>query len=102
VYDDYPAMTLIQLDDLGLVPDHDIARFLRESTLPVNTSGGQLSAGQAGAASGMHGVVEAVSQLLGAFDDRTPIGARRAVVTGYGMVIYRYGTCANAAVLEAT
>jgi acetyl-CoA acetyltransferase len=98
VYDDYPAMSLVQLDELGFVASGDVARFARESTLPVNTSGGQLSAGQAGAAGGMHGVVEAVTQLL----DGSRVEARRAVVTGYGMVLYRYGACANAAVLEAT
>jgi acetyl-CoA acetyltransferase len=97
VYDDYPVMALVQLDELGLVPDGDVARFVRESPLPVNTSGGQLSAGQAGAAGGMHGLVEAVSQLL--HGDR--VAARRVVVSGYGMVVYRYGLCANAAVLEA-
>jgi acetyl-CoA acetyltransferase len=96
VYDDYPAIALIQLNELGFVTDGDVARFTRESTLPVNTSGGQLSAGQAGAAGGMHGLVEAVTQLLGG-----RVAARRAVVTGYGMVLYRYGACANAAVLEA-
>jgi acetyl-CoA acetyltransferase len=97
VYDDYPAMALIQLDDLGLIPDGDVARFLRENPLPVNTSGGQLSAGQAGAAGGMHGLVEAVTQLVAG----SRVRARRAVVSGYGMVVYRYGACANAAVLEA-
>jgi len=98
VYDDYPAVSLVQLDELGFVAGGDVARFTRESTLPVNTSGGQLSAGQAGAAGGMHGVVEAVTQLL----DGSRVEARRAVVSGYGMVLYRYGACANAAVLEAT
>jgi acetyl-CoA acetyltransferase len=97
VYDDYPAMVLIQLDELGLVPGGDVTRFVRESALPVNTSGGQLSAGQAGAAGGMHGLVEAVKQLL----DGERVQARRVVVSGYGMVVYRYGMCANAAVLEA-
>lgn len=96
VYDDYPVMALIQLDELGLVPGGDFKRYLRESTLPVNTSGGQLSAGQAGAAGGMHGLVEAVGQLL----HGQRVQARRAVVSGYGMVLYRYGACANAAVLE--
>lgn len=104
VYDDYPAMALVQLDELGLVPDGDVARFLRErlgaAGLPVNTSGGQLAAGQAGAAGGMHGLVEAVTQLLGRAGGRQVPGARRAVVSGYGMVLYRYGACANAAVLE--
>lgn len=104
VYDDYPAMVVVQLADLGFIADGDVARFLRERVggdeMPLNTSGGQLSAGQAGAAGGMHGLVEAVTQLLGRAGERQIEGARRAVVTGYGMVLYRYGACANAAVLE--
>jgi acetyl-CoA acetyltransferase len=104
VYDDYPAMALAQLVDLGYVPDGDVSRFLRERVdadrMPVNTSGGQLSAGQAGTAGGMIGVVEAVAQLLGQAGDRQVAKARLALVTGYGMVLYRYGGCANAIVLE--
>jgi acetyl-CoA acetyltransferase len=67
----------------------------------VNTSGGQLSAGQAGCAGGMIGLVEAVTQLTGGAGERQVESARLAVVTGYGMVLYRYGACANAVVLEA-
>ena len=104
VYDDYPAMVLVQLADLGFVEGGDVARFVRErlaaGQLPINTSGGQLSAGQAGAAGGMHGLVEAVTQLRGEAGERQVGGARTAVVSGYGMVLYRYGACANAAVLE--
>jgi acetyl-CoA acetyltransferase len=104
VYDDYPAMVLAQLDDLGFVAGGDLARFVRERVsderLPLNTSGGQLSAGQAGAAGGMHGLVEVVSQLLGRAGDRQVRDARVGVVSGYGMVLYRYGACANAVVLE--
>lgn len=105
VYDDYPSMALAQLADLGFAPGGDLAGFLRrrieEERLPVNTSGGQLSAGQAGCAGGMHGLVEAVTQLLGHAGERQVERARLAVVTGYGMVLYRYGACANAVVLEA-
>jgi len=104
VYDDYPAMVLAQLADLGFAADGDLAGFIRrkieEQRLPLNTSGGQLAAGQAGAAGGMHGLVEAVTQLLGGAGERQVEGARLAVVTGYGMVLYRYGACANAVVLE--
>ncbi|MFM0276297.1 thiolase family protein [Paraburkholderia aspalathi] len=104
VYDDYPVMVLVQLADLGFAPDGDmralIARIASEE-LPVNTSGGQLSAGQAGAAGGMHGLVEALTQLRGEAGERQVAGARRAIVSGYGMVEYRYGMCANAVVLEA-
>ena len=104
VYDDYPVMAAIQLAELGFAPDGDLRRLLHERiatrTLPVNTSGGQLSAGQAGAAGGLHGVVEVVRQLRGEAVGRQVEGARRGVVSGYGMVLLRYGGCANAAVLE--
>lgn len=104
VYDDYPAIALIQLDDLGLVPAGDVRRLVDERiatrTLPVNTSGGQLSAGQAGAAGGLHGVVEVVRQLRGQAGERQVEGARVGLVSGYGMVAYRYGASSNAAVLE--
>ena len=108
VYDDYPAMALVQLADLGFAgdPDGDVRSLIHERIatrqLPVNTSGGQLSAGQAGAAGGLHGVVEAVVQLRGEAGKRQVAGARKALVAGYGMVCYRYGACAGAAVLETT
>jgi acetyl-CoA acetyltransferase len=105
VYDDYPAMVVAQLADLGVLPAQDdpamfIKRRIATRELPVNTSGGQLSAGQAGAAGGMHGLVEAARQLMGTAGERQ-ISARHAVVSGYGMVLYRYGACATMSVLEA-
>ncbi len=104
IYDDYPAMVLAQLNDLELIPGNDLARFARvdigERSFPVNTSGGLLSAGQAGAAGGMNGTVEAVRQLQHCADGRQVPNARLAVVSGYGMVLYRYGACVGAAVLE--
>jgi acetyl-CoA acetyltransferase len=105
VYDDYPVMTLVQLHDLGFAPDGDLRALIARigsRTLAVNTSGGQLSVGQAGAAGGMHGLVEAITQLRGAAGERQVAGATRAVVSGYGMVEYRFGMCANAVVLERT
>ena len=104
VYDDYPVMVLVQLEDLGFFGEGEAKRFVAQTIaprrLPLNTSGGQLSAGQAGAAGGLHGLVEAVRQLRGEARERQVAGARRALVTGYGGVLYRYGACANAAVLE--
>lgn len=103
VYDDYPVMALIQLADLGFVPDGDFDRAahrLLNENWAVNTSGGQLSCGQAGTAGGLHGLVEAVTQLRGRAGDRQ-VSASLAAVTGYGMVAYRYGACANMTILEA-
>jgi acetyl-CoA acetyltransferase len=104
LYDDYPVMVLAQALDLGLVPGGDASRWLRatvgEEGWPLNTSGGQLSAGQAGAAGGMHGIVEAVRQLRGKVEPERATGAELALVAGYGMVLYRHGASHNAAVLE--
>jgi acetyl-CoA acetyltransferase len=101
VYDDYPAMALIQLADLGLGEPVELVDALSSRRLPVNTSGGQLSAGQAGAAGGMLGIVEVVRQLRGTAGMRQVEGAALGIVTGYGMIAYRHGVCANAVVLEA-
>ena len=103
LYDDYPVMVAIQAADLGLVADGDLRRWLHERVLaerwPLNTSGGQLSAGQAGAAGGMHGLVEAVRRLRGTAAG-SEVGVRLALVCGYGMVLYRHGACHVAALLE--
>lgn len=103
-YDDYPAMVVAQLADLGVLPaDEDPSTFIKRRIatreLPLNTSGGQLSAGQAGASGGMHGLVEAARQLRGTAG-RRQVQARHAVVSGYGMVLYRHGACATMTVLE--
>jgi acetyl-CoA acetyltransferase len=104
VYDDYPSMVLAQLADLGIIADGDLPGYARgviaERRFPINTSGGMLSAGQAGAAGGLHGIVEAVRQLQHRALGRQVPRARRALVTGYGMVLYRYGAAAAATVLE--
>lgn len=105
IYDDYPAMVLAQLDDLGLIPDHDLARYasreIGERRFPVNTWGGLLSAGQPGGpAGGLNGISEAVLQLQHRAGDRQVSDAELAVVTGYGLTMYRYGGAAGAAILE--
>ena len=103
VYDDYPVMVLVQLAELGFAPEGTkalVAAIAGGMAVPFNTSGGQLSAGQAGAAGGMHGLVEVVRQLRGEAGARQVEGARVGLVSGYGMVLYRYGACANAVLLE--
>jgi len=105
IYDDYPTMVLAQLNDLGLIPDNDLARFCRttiaERKLPINTWGGMLSAGQPGGfAGGLNGISEAVLQLQQRANARQVPNARLAVATGYGMTMYRYGGTAGAAILE--
>ncbi len=105
VYDDYPVMSFVQLEGLGICPKGEAARFVRETDItidgqfPVNTGGGQLSAGQAGASGGMIGLVEGVTQLLGRADGRQ-VDCERGVVSGYGMVAYGRGLSSSAAILE--
>ena len=68
-YDDYPVISMMQFEDLGFCRKGEGPDFVRSHTLtndgtfPHNTSGGQLSVGQAGAAGGFLGLVEAVRQL---------------------------------------
>ena len=60
---------------------------------------GQLSMGQAGAAGGYLGMVEAMRQLLGVAEGRQIVDARHALVSGFGMINYDRGLCSVAAVL---
>lgn len=105
-YDDYPVVTLMQLEDLGFLTKGTGAAFLESTDLttqgagvPVNTCGGQLSCGQAGAAGGFLGLVEALRQLTGQPLGEQVIDAQMGVVSGYGMVDYDRCICSAAAVL---
>ena len=106
-YDDYPVISLMQLEDLGFfekgagdefIAGHDLTCG---GSFPHNTSGGQLSVGQAGAAGGFLGIVETVRQLTGRAIGAAVPDARRALVSGFGMVNYDRGVCSAAVVLEA-
>jgi hypothetical protein len=66
----------------GLGRETYVRTRIASRSLPVNTSGGQLSAGQAGAAGGLHGLVEVVRQLRGGAADRVVDGAEIGLVTG--------------------
>jgi acetyl-CoA acetyltransferase len=105
LYDDYPVMAFVQLEGLGFCKPGTAHEFVRETDitvkgeLPINTGGGQLSAGQAGASGGMIGVYEAAAQLLGRAGARQ-VDCKRGLVSGYGMVAYGRGLCSSAAILE--
>jgi len=105
-YDDYPIMVAIQLEDLGFSAKGEVGPFLANhsfawnGTFPLNTGGGQLSCGQAGAGGGMIGLTEAVRQLRYEGGERQVPRARRGLVSGYGMVGYGHGLSSSAVVLE--
>ncbi|MEM1111714.1 MAG: thiolase family protein [Pseudomonadota bacterium] len=103
-YDDYPVISMLQLEGLGFCPPGAAAEFLRTTRLtfdggglPHNTNGGQLSVGQAGC--GYLGVVETLTQLLETAGERQVPGAAIGLVSGYGMVNYDRGLCSAAAIL---
>lgn len=104
-YDDYPVICAMQIEDLGFCAKGDGASFLaeRDTTIggdfPHNVSGGQLSAGQAGAAGGFLGLTEAIRQLTGQAGPTQVEDARRALVSGFGMVNYDRGICSAATLL---
>jgi acetyl-CoA acetyltransferase len=104
-YDDYPVINMLQFEDLGFCAKGDAPDFVRrhtfqvDGTFPFNTSGGQLSVGQAGAAGGFLGLVEGLRQVTG-----TKLGAmvdnvRHAMVGGFGMINYDRGLCSGATIL---
>ena len=104
-YDDYPVMSVIQLEDLGFCRKGEGAQFIRrhtfstDGTFPINTSGGQLSVGQAGCAAGFLGLVESIRQLTDRNLARPVPGARFGIAVGFGMITYDRGLCSGAAVL---
>ncbi|MRX51743.1 thiolase family protein [Paracoccus sp. S-4012] len=105
-YDDYPFISMMQFEDLGFCAKGEAAAFLRDrdltvtGDLPHNTNGGQLSAGQAGCAGGHIGLVEALRQVTGAAGPTQVEGARRALVSGFGMINFDRGLGSGAVVLE--
>ena len=107
VYDDYPVIVAMQIEDLGFCPKGSVQEMIRTTDftitgdLPLNTNGGQLSAGQAGAAGGFQNLTEGLRQIL-----RQPLGeqvpdAEIALVSGFGLVNYDRGVCTGAAALKA-
>lgn len=93
-YDDYPFMVCCQLEELGFCGPGAGGRFLEETDLsfdgelPLNTGGGMLACGQAGAAGGYLPLIEAVRQLRGEATGRQIVSPRRVLVGGLGMVGY--------------
>lgn len=106
-YDDYPVIAMMQFEDLGFCAKGEGPTFVRSRGLswdgdfPNNTSGGQLSAGQAGAAGGFLGLTEALRQLTGAAEGHAVNAPRLGLVSGFGMVAYDRCLCTGAVILGA-
>ncbi|MET4066655.1 acetyl-CoA acetyltransferase [Bradyrhizobium sp. S3.2.6] len=104
-YDDYPVITMMQFEDLGFCKKGEGAEFVRQHDLtidgdfPHNTSGGQLSVGQAGAAGAYLGLVEGLRQVLGTAGPTQVSNASVALASGFGMINYDRGLASGAAIL---
>ena len=104
-YDDYPVIVMMQFEDLGFCGKGEGPAFVRQHSMtaagsfPNNTSGGQLSAGQAGAAGGYLGMTEAIRQLTGAAGARAVPDAALGLVSGFGMLAYDRCLCTGAVIL---
>jgi len=89
-YDDYTVAVLMQIEDAGFCKKGEGGKFIEETDisykgeLPINTSGGQLSAGQAGMAGGFLHIVEAVRQLRGEAGERQVKDAEIGLITALG------------------
>jgi acetyl-CoA acetyltransferase len=106
-YDDYPVINVLQFEDLGFCKKGEGPDFIRRhtfeahGTFPFNTSGGQLSVGQAGAAGGHLAIVEAIRQLTGETRGARVAEPRHGIASGFGMINYDRGICSGAVVLAA-
>ena len=104
-YDDYPVIVMMQIEDLGFCAKGEAPAFVRAHSLttdgdfPHNTSGGQLSVGQAGAGGGYLGLVEAVRQLTDEAGATTVPDATIGLVSGFGMINYDRGLASSAVLL---
>ncbi|WP_079665198.1 lipid-transfer protein [Streptomyces sp. 3214.6] len=91
VYDLSTALELQWYEDLGLCGDGEAAKLLRDGAttpggrIPVNTSGGLASFGEAVPAQAIAQVCEVTWQLRGQAGDRQIPGARVAVTANQGL-----------------
>ncbi len=105
-YDDYPVICFMQIEDLGFCAKGEAPAFVRNHDLttngdfPFNTSGGQLSTGQAGAGGGYIGVVETLRQFANQTLGNVVEDARHGLVSCFGMINYDRGLCTSAAMLR--
>ena len=91
-YDDFLIAIVMQLEAFGFCKPGEGIPFVRDTdlsyrgTLPLNTGGGQISAGQAACSS--HNLIEAVRQLMGEAGQRQVKDTANALVTGIGWINY--------------
>ena len=107
-YDDFTVAVLMQMEAFGFCPRGKGSDYILDTDLsfrgplPLNTGGGQISAGQPGLASGGLNLAEAVRQMFGEAGTRQIADPKNALVTGIGVIPYgRNWSTSTAMILEA-
>lgn len=101
-YDDFLIAIMLQLEHIGFCEQGKGGDFILKTDmtfkgeLPLNTGGGQISAGQPGLAGGGLNLIEAVRQMFGEGGPRQIRNTKNAMVTGIGGIPYarNWGTSA--------
>ena len=102
-YDDFIIAIMLQFEAFGFCKPGEGVQFVRDhdlsynGDLPLNTGGGQISAGQAACSS--HNLVEAVRQLMGEGGKRQVKDTSNALVTGIGWINYGRNWGSSAALM---
>ena len=106
-YDDFLIAMMLQMEQIGFCGRGEGADFILGTdmspigTLPLNTGGGQISAGQPGLGGGGVNLTEAIRQLMGEATGRQVEDAKNALVTGIGVIPYfRNWGSSNCMILE--
>jgi acetyl-CoA acetyltransferase len=107
-YDDFTIAVMMKFEAFGFCKRGEGSDFTLRTDLsfsgelPLNTGGGQISAGQPGLASGGLNLAEAVRQMFGEGGTRQVADPHNALVTGIGVIPYarNWGT-SSAMILEA-
>jgi acetyl-CoA acetyltransferase len=100
-YDDFLIAIMLQMEQIGFCGQGKGAGFILDTDLsfqgklPLNTGGGQISAGQPGLAGGGLNLVEAVRQMLGEGGERQIAKIDNAMVTGIGGIPYARNWCTS-------
>lgn len=106
-YDDFLIAMMLQMEQIGFCGRGEGSDFILDTDLsytgdlPLNTSGGQISAGQPGLAGGSLNLVEAVRQLFGEAGERQVADVSNALCTGIGVIPHaRNWGVSNVLILE--
>jgi len=93
-YDDFLIALILQLEQTGFCDPGEGGAFVmahdmtHAGELPLNTGGGQISAGQPGLAGGGVNLVECLRQMFGEAGARQVRDAGNAMLTGIGVLQY--------------